>query len=443
MQRIFGAHAYGAAPAARCGWADDVPDTDLQVPALAASLTTDVAIIGAGYTGLSAALHLAQAGLRVTVLDEHFPGHGASGRNGGFCCLGGSRLSSADIAARHGAQGLADWRRAERVAIDTVAALLAQHGIDAQRHSDGETILAHSLRAMRDLTADAAQVVADHGVTPILHDSADLAARGMAGPWHGGLTIPLGFALHPRRYLRGLLRAMQSAGAVVHGAAPVSSIAPGAPHVLHTPRGAVTANRLIIATNGYSAEDLPPWLAARFMPAQSNVIMTRPLTVAEQQAAGWISAQMAYDTRGLLHYFRLMPDGRFLFGMRGGVLSSPAADRAMARQTRAHFDRMFPAWRRVETPWDWSGMVSLAAHGAPFVGPVPGLDRVWTAISYHGNGVAMATLAGAILADLARGATPPLYPALMRDAPPRIPLGRFRRVAMPFAYAARAVADRL
>ncbi len=442
MRRIFGPHAYGPAAAARNGWAADVPDADLQVAPLAGTLTTDVAIIGAGYAGLSAALHLAQAGLRVTVLDEHFPGHGASGRNGGFCCLGGSRLSSGDIAKRHGAAGLADWRRAERLAIDTVAGLLCSHAIDAQRHSQGETILAHSPRALRDLTAHAAEAARDYGVQPTLHDRADLAARGMAGPWHGGLTIPVGFGLHPRRYLRGLLRAAQAAGAVIHGATPVTGIAPGAPHVLHTPQGTVTAKRLIIATNGYSAEDLPPWLAARFMPAQSNVIMTRPLTRAEQKA-GWHSDQMAYDTRSLLHYFRLLPDGRFQFGMRGGVLSSPAADRAMAKLTRAHFDRLFPMWTQVETPWDWSGMVSLAAHGAPFVGPVPGLDKVWTAISYHGNGVAMATFAGTILADLARGATPPLYPALMQDAPPRIPLGRFRRIAMPFAYAARAVTDAL
>lgn len=442
MRRIFGAHAYGPTPAMRNGWAADVPDSDLRVPVLDGPRVCDVAIVGGGYAGLAAALHLAQAGMSVTVLDEYFPGHGASGRNGGFCCLGGSRLETPEIVKRHGAVGLADWRRAERLAIASVAGLLDRHAIDAQRHSNGETILAHSPRALRDLTVHAATVARDYGVTPTLHDRADLAASGMAGPWHGGLTIPLGFGLHPRRYLCGLLQAAQAAGAQVYGATPVTRIDPGAQHVLHTPQGAVTATRLIIATNGYSAEDLPPWLAARFMPAQSNVIMTRPLTLAERQA-GWHSDQMAYDTRGLLHYFRLLPDGRFLFGMRGGVLSSPGADRAMARQTRAHFDRLFPMWRHVETPWDWSGMVSLAAHGAPFVGPVPGLDRVWCAISYHGNGVAMATFAGAILADLARGATPPLYPALMRDAPPRIPLGRFRRVAMPVAYAARAITDAL
>ena len=441
MRRIFGAHAYGPGPAALCGWAADVPDSALRTPALSSDMTTDIAIIGAGYTGLTAALHLAKAGLGVVVLDEHFPGHGASGRNGGFCCLGGARLSSQAIRTRHGTEGLTEWRQAERTAIDHVVDFLADHDIDAQTHSNGETILAHSPRAFRDLVEHSSEVEAEYGLRPTLHTPEDLDSLGMAGPWHGGLTIPLGFGLNPRRYIQGLSNAAQAAGVRVFSATPVTKLAPGTPHRLYTPQGTVTAKRLIVATNGYSSEDLPNWLGARFMPAQSNVLLTRPLTKAEQAEAGWTSAQMAYDSRGLLHYFRLLPDGRFLFGMRGGLLSSRRADEGMAKATRQHFDRLFPAWSHVESPWNWSGMVSLAAHGAPFAGPVPDLPNTWAALSYHGNGVAMGSFAGKLLADLVSGQNPALYPRLMKEPPPRIPLGRFRRVAMPFAYASRALAD--
>ena len=133
----------------------------------------------------------------------------------------------------------------------------------------------------------------------------------MSGPFHGGLTIPLGFALNPRKYHAGLARAAQQAGATLHAHSPVTRLRPIAGRwQLDTAAGSVTADRVLLATNGYSSEDLPDWLAARYLPVQSSVIVTAPLTEAQRQAQGWTSRQMAYDTRQLLHYFRLLPDNR-------------------------------------------------------------------------------------------------------------------------------------
>ena len=203
------------------------------------------------------------------------------------------------------------------------------------------------------------------------------------------------------------------------------------------------ADRVLVATNGYSSEDLPPWLCARYMPAQSTVLVTRPLSPAEQAAQGWVSAQMAYDTRRLLHYMRLMPDGRFLFGMRGGLRSGATAEvRARDAVTR-DFRRMFPAWRSVEVTHRWSGLVCLSRARLPFVGPLPGEPRILSGFAFHGNGVAMGTYAGACLAALAQDETPRLWPEAIRAAPRRIPLGRWRRALMPPIYAAYALADRL
>ncbi len=115
---------------------------------------------------------------------------------------------------------------------------------------------------------------------------------------------------------------------------------------------------------------------------------------------GWFSDQMCFDSRDLLHYFRKMPDGRFLFGMRGGVFSSPRAEAATRARTRAHFDRMFPKWRHVETTHSWSGMVSLARNRIPFLGRIPQSGEIWGALCYHGNGVAMGSFSCKLLADL-------------------------------------------
>jgi glycine/D-amino acid oxidase-like deaminating enzyme len=160
-------------------------------------------------------------------------------------------------------------------------------------------------------------------------------------------------------------------------------------------------------------------------------------------AQGWTSRQACYDSRHLLHYFRLMPDNRMLFGVRGGLMSSPASEARALRRARADFEAMFPAWRDVETPHGWSGMVCIARNRMPFVGEVPDQPGMFAGLCYHGNGVAMASYSGALLADLVRGKTPERpYPAPMRAPLARFELGRFRRAVMPFAYAGFALSDR-
>jgi glycine/D-amino acid oxidase-like deaminating enzyme len=442
VKRIFGAYAYGEGPRAGCWW-DATADIPAQ-PVFDKTRQTDVAIIGAGFTGLSAALHLARAGISVTVLEAERIGWGASGRNGGFCCLGGGMAGDAALDRRFGRAGRVEFRRSELAAIRLVEGLIGDAGMDVDRHSDGETILAHRPKDRELLAAHAASVSENYGIDHRLHADEDLAALGMAGPFHGGLTINAGFALNPRKYLCGLARAACDAGARIFEKSAVAALIRQEDgwtlrvngHSLHT-------DHVILATNGYSSEDLPDWLAGRYLPSLSNVIVTRPLSDAEQEAAGWTSREMAYDTRNLLHYFRLLPDNRFLFGMRGGIFTGTKAEARATRKIRADFEEMFPAWRDVETTHSWSGMVCLARNMLPFVGPVPAHGGLWAGLCYHGNGVAMGSYSGALLAQLMQGQAPDmLYPAAMRAPLRRFGLGRLRRAVMPFAYGAFMLADR-
>jgi len=436
MRRIFPAHAYGPAPRAACFWAGtaDIPDH----PAARGEITCDVAVVGAGFTGLSAALHLAEAGEDVRVLEAETVGWGASGRNGGFCCLGGAKASDAMLRRRHGEAARRDWRQTEAAAVATARDLIGRHGIDADTHSEGETMMAHTPRAAATLGAQATRIEADYGVTPKIIPGEALAQAGMRGPFHAALTTPIGFALNPLKYALGLARAAAGAGTRIHAHSPVTSITSEGRFRLTTPDARITARRLIVATNGYSSDDLPAWLRGRYLPTQSNVIVTRQLTDAELAAQGWTSHQMCYDDRFFLHYFRLMPDKRMLFGMRGGLFSSPRHDGRMHRIIRRHFEAMFPAWANVETPHSWNGLLSLAPDLTPFTGPIPAMPGAFAALNYHGNGVAMASHAGAILADLALDRAPqPRYPEIMRIPPRRWPLGRLRRAMMwpPYAWA--------
>ncbi|WP_415405026.1 NAD(P)/FAD-dependent oxidoreductase [Tateyamaria sp. SN3-11] len=436
MRRIFSDYAYGPGPRTGCWW-DNTVDIASN-PTLQGDVACDVAIVGGGFTGLSAALHLARAGASVVLLDANSMGWGASGRNGGFCCLGGGMASDGAIDQTYGRAARLEWRRTEVEAVRSVEALIAELDLDVERHSVGETCLAHRAREMLEFEADAARVQENYGVMPELVSRDELHTQGMSGPFHGAMTIPIGFGLNPAKLVKGLLDAARAAGARCFDNSAVTQI--DGTHVV-TKRGTVRADRIILATNGYSSEDVPDWMATRYMPAQSTVLVTRPITAAEQQAQGWTTGQMAYDTRKLLHYFRLMPDGRFLFGMRGGVFSSARAEARARHRVLQDFRRMFPAWRGVEVTHSWSGMVCLARNMLPFAGVVPGAPHLLAGFAYHGNGVAMGNYAGRILAELALGHTPDLYPAGMQDPARRFPFGPFRRMIMPPLYGAFHLSD--
>jgi glycine/D-amino acid oxidase-like deaminating enzyme len=433
MKRIYEDLAY--VPPRHCWWWADVPSAP--VVALTDDVRADVAVVGSGYTGLVTALELARAGLDVIVLDAERPGFGASTRNGGFCCLGGAKASGKQIRRMVGNSGLRDWRQTEIAAVQSVEMLLDRHDIIVDRHSSGETLIAHTPSAWRKMRADTEEIVSTYGFTPSYVPADGLRAEGLGGPFHGAMTLPVGFALNPGKYHAGLLRAALEAGVRVHGYSPVLDIKPAASAWrVHCKTGSVLANRVVIATNGYSSEDVPEWLRARYLPVQSSVMVTRPLTASELADQGWTSAQMAFDTRQLLHYFRLMPDGRFLFGMRGGLRALPHVETALKHQLRRHFEKMFPGFASAEATHVWSGLVCLTARLVPYVGPIPQMPGVFAGFGYHGNGVAMASHSGLILADLVQGRLPKAqWPKLMQQTPRRWPLGSMRRALLSPVYA--------
>ena len=441
LDRIAEADAYGPLPDRDNFWR--TTGRAPAAPPLDGAATAEIAVIGAGITGLSAALRLAEAGADVAVLDAHAPGWGASGRAGGFCCLGGTKLSDAALVRRHGQAAAQEYFAAERAAVDGVAETLDAHGIEADRHSDGETLLAHAPARVADLKERAAEIRARYGLEARLHPREELARQGLASPeFHGAVTVPVGFALNPLKYAAGLAEAAQRAGARLYGDSPVTRIAPAPGGFRLTGgRGTLDAGRLVIATNGYSSENVPPWLRGRYLPAQSNILVTRPLSDDELAAQGWTSRQMCYDTRRHLHYFRLMPDNRLLFGVRGAPSATRAAWTRTRARARADFERIFPAWADVETPHFWQGLICVAPKLAPYVGPA-GAAGAFAALAYHGNGLAMGSHAGRLVADLALGRAVSV-PRVLAAPPGRFPLGRHRRWLLRGAWHLHRAQDAL
>lgn len=396
----------------------------------------DVVVIGAGYAGLNAALELVERfGARVIVLDSAQPGWGASGRNGGFCCLGGARLDEKAMRRRFGAQALLDWQDFEMAGITRVQDNLQRYDIDASPTESGELKLTESSRRWKQMRK------AHHPAGTQFWDQAALVAQGLnTATYHGGCMTPAGFGLNPYAYVLGLAKAACTAGVILHGNSAAHRLEPASGGWrVHCQSGSITARKVLVATNGYTDERLIPWVRGRLLPVISNILVTRPLTSAELQNQGWTRQIMAYDDRIMLHYFRLLPDKRMLFGTRGGLSFSAGPYRSFLARARVEFDTIFPHLAQARTAFHWNGLVCLTGSMTPFIGAVPQADGLWMALGWHGNGVAAASEGGRRVASAMMGganaSAADTRPIVTRHAPARFPLPRkpLLRAAMTLA----------
>ncbi|MFV0474122.1 MAG: NAD(P)/FAD-dependent oxidoreductase [Pikeienuella sp.] len=444
MRRAYPASAYDPAPPPSY-WAATVPEAAARRTPLERDLSVGTAIIGAGFTGLNAALALAEAGEDAAVFDGAYPGWGASGRNGGFVCLGGAAVSLDEQIRRFGMEETRRFLHLQRDSVDHVAGLLDRFGIDADRHSDGEWELAHSDRTFQRQKQEA-ELKRRFGLTVNGFPQAELDERGMRGPrFHGGHQLAHGFGVNPLKYVHGLAGAAEAAGAAIFTHSPVHAIrpAPGG-YRLHVGGFEVRAKKLILAVNGYGGDDWVPGLDERVLPVMSSVMVTRKLTAAELNGPGWTSDQATYDSRSSVHYFRLLPEGRFMFGARGGSSLHPRFLKRLARRIRRDFEAMFPHWAHVEAEYRWNGLLALARDRSVHAGPLDGWENAWAGIAYHGNGVAMGSLTGRVLAEFALGRRGLAdLPAIMRAPLRRFPLPRLRMVYVKGAYVAWDAAEML
>ncbi|MET1414150.1 FAD-binding oxidoreductase [Roseibium sp. HPY-6] len=397
----------------------------------------EVAVIGAGFAGLSAALKLAQSGVSVCILEAEHVGFGASGRNGGFCCLGGTKLDTSQLVRRFGLDEARKFMAYQVAGINLVAQRLKDWNIDADCHSNGEIYLAHRPRDLSSLGDEAVFLKDNFGVKARVLSKADLNGEGYGGPgFHGGLHVPYGFALNPMKYVLALGDEVRRAGARIFGKSPVTGLSlDGDRWRLETEQGFVRAKKVVLAGNGYARENVPNWLYGRTLPVMSSIQVTRPLSANELSDQGWTADTMAADTRILLHYFRLLPDRRFLFGTRGGIFDNAPSLAAMRKRARSDFEAMFPAWAHVEADFSWHGNVCIARSLTPFVGEVPGMEGIYAAMGWHGSGVAMASISGEKLAGLITGSLKRQdLPAPLQAPLRKFPLPAFRKLFLQGAY---------
>jgi glycine/D-amino acid oxidase-like deaminating enzyme len=408
--------------------------------ALGGDTRAEVAIIGGGYTGLSTALHLARDhGIDAVVLEAGPIGWGASGRNGGFVALGGTKLGLAAMDRRWGEAETRRFHQSQMAAVTLVADLLQSEGIEADRTGNAHFEVAHHPSVTADLEAYADEVRRRFGFDATFLSRDAFRAVGHGGTEQFGAVQVAGpFGIHPLKFVAGLREATERRGARIHGESPVLEWSrDGDRHRLTTPGGAVSARLVVLATNGYMPDTLDRRFANRTVPALSNIIVTRPLTVAELAAENWHTDGMVSNARDLLFYYRLLPDRRFLFGARGGTSGSEAENSRMRDFLIRRLGEVFPAWRGVEVEHFWNGLVCLTGRLTPAVDRLSDDPSVLFGFGYHGNGVNTAPWVGMKLAAAiaAGGLARPDVPAPMRGLPPDLLHPLFRRLGLRAAYA--------
>lgn len=412
-------------------WYAATADLPPERPALKGTRRADVAIVGAGFTGLTAALHLAERGFDVVVVEAHRVGFGASGRNGGQ--LGsGYNMDQITLEKRlgdnlaHALWGLAEEAKAE------VRRLAAAHAPEA-RVTDGVADGAWTPSAAREMADYARHLQDRYGYEAISYLDRDAFRALVKSPVYVGGTLDRGAAhLHPLRYVLGLARAAEAAGATIHERSEVHHVSDG---LVQTGQGRVEASHVILAGNGY-LPNLDRSYAARVMPINSFIAATEPLPDPTALLAEDIAVA---DEKFVVNYFRLSEDNRLLFGGRENYgIGFP---RDIVTRLRQRMERLFPQVRGVGIDYVWGGTLGITMNRVPFVrrlGPT-----TLAAGGFSGHGVALTAIAGRAMAEAIAGQAERFDTLAQLPVPPFPGGAAFRAPLLTLAMTWYSLRDRL
>lgn len=400
------------------------------------ALTCDVCVVGAGFTGLSAALHLANAGFNVILLDAHRVAFGASGRNGGQ--VGTGQRADQDVLEKMvGPTHAHDLWRLSLESVQLVRDLIADHQIDCG-FANGIIHADHRSRFVAASHSYARKLQDDYGYQNIRAlDRAEMRNLVGSTAYHGGTLDMGGGHIHPLRFAFGLARAVSATGVRIFERSKVTHITQSSPAVVKTDQAEISARHVVLACNGYLG-NLHSKVATRVMPINNFIVATQPLS--ESMASDLIRNNHAVaDSKFVINYFRLSDDRRMLFG--GGESYGYRFPGDIAAVVRKPMLNIFPQLRDVPIDFAWGGTLGITMNRMPHFARLRG--NILSASGYSGHGVAMATLGGKLAACAIAGQAEKFD--LMASVPtPRFPGGAIMRWPMlVLAMAWFSLRDRL
>ena len=367
-------------------WWDITPPPateDIAIPT-----STDVLVIGSGYTGLHCALQTARAGRQTTVIDAQDLGWGCSSRNGGQIS-GEIKPEYDELKRRYGSAEARALIMEARTALEWLGEFVDQQSIECDYRRCGRFVAAHSPRQFEKLVESARQQTPGLEREQRIVEPQDQASEIDSDYYHGGMVIDSHCSLDPAKYHAGLARLARASGAELIDHCEATSIERNAQGFrVSTARGVIQTRDLVIATNGYSGA-LAPWQQRRIIPIGSYMLATEPM--APERAAQLMPRDRVFsDTRKIVVYFRRSPDGRsLLFGGRVSVFESDPVKSLPA--LREEMLRIFPQLEDVRISHTWMGFVGYTFDSLPHLGQA---DGIYYAMGYCGSGICLASYLG-------------------------------------------------
>ncbi|MFT4994976.1 MAG: glycine/D-amino acid oxidase-like deaminating enzyme [Paraglaciecola sp.] len=426
-------------PAPRQGYPHSYWAADIQAeksPVLEQDLHSEVVIIGAGYTGLSAAYHLAKDyNIHATVIDANEVGWGCSGRNAGFVLPGSGRLSLMQMRKKWGlaaSQGIcAEFREA----VATVEQLIDLGKIDCDVTRGGYLKVAHNRTLAQQMEQQVLELQNTFSQKVEFCSAAQINANFMlSSQAFGAMHYADYFSLNPLKLVQGYARLALEQGAQIYANSPlIDWRQEQKKHRLVTPKGSIVCDKVIIATNGYTGKSLHPLIKNSHFPVMSSIIVTRPLSAKELESIGMKGGLMVMDTRALKYYYRLLPDGRLLFGGRGAIKGKDADRQAYSNALLGALIATFPQLHNISVAYFWSGWVSVSYDDYPRIWGSED-NNVLYAMGYCGSGLSFAAQAGKRLAQKLASDTPlPAIP-FMQSPLAKFPMASMRRIGLSLYY---------
>lgn len=395
---------------------------------LVKDITTDVAIIGAGYTGMSCALHLARHyGVKAHVLEANQTAWGCSGRNAGFILKSSGRLAFSAMEKRWGKPVMHAVHDEMAQGVELVNSLINE-GIDCDKQALGYLKVAHKPNKMKALVAQAKLQQQRFGYQIDVLSKEQVRSEYMDDQnAYGAIRFHDGFGLNPLKLAWGYQSLAQQAGASIHTSSPVLSwrkVSGG--YQLKTPEGNVHAKKVVLATNGYTPQGFHPLVKARTLPVLSQIIVTEPLSETQMAQANIQTNQVVMDTRALKYYYRKLPDNRILFGGRGAITGKGANDPYYTERLLSVLKTSFPSLKTLKIAYAWSGWICMSLDDIPHVYHNDAQD-IFYAMGYCGAGVSFSAQAGKRLAERVAGKELPAIP-LYQSHLPKFPFAPLRRL---------------